>query len=249
MNNYTVPGEGLPAGYTTPSQPYTSQYQSVPSKNEDLEAEKSALRKTLDEWKKKIKLLRMASRATSAVLNVLMFAFMAFVISTFLVTRDDAALGRNIWPQSPKTWPTYMLLAASLVTFVLSVFVLCFYAFCFRRASESWKLVVLTYVIHIGVWVVVATLYRTEKVTNDLWGWSCTDIATELQMKGGSKVDFQKLCKIQSASSIISYIETGLKVAYGIVYFIFYRKVRDVSAKRNLAGTVGEGALGLLNAL
>ncbi|TVY18987.1 hypothetical protein LARI1_G003362 [Lachnellula arida] len=83
-----------------------------------------------------------------------MFAFMAFVIATFYATHHDTALGRFIWPKADaKVWPTIMLLASSLVTFLLLLFVLCF-----KRASESWKLVLVTYVVHIGVWLVVTVL-------------------------------------------------------------------------------------------
>lgn len=194
----SYPPQMQPIAVGQPPQPYNSQYSPVPNNNEKLEAEKTVLSKTIEKWKKRVKTFRMASRALSTALNMVMFAFMAFVIATFYATRHDTALGRSIWPkEDPKVWPTIMLLASSLVTFLLSVFVLCFYCVCYKRASESWKLVVLTYAIHIGVWLVVTTLYRQQKQLNDLWGWSCTDIATELQKKGDSRVNFQKLCKIQ----------------------------------------------------
>lgn len=204
MNNYPAPGHPMQPLATGPPLPYDSQYHPVPHKHEQqLLEEKGILKEAAERWKKRVKQLRMLSRAISTILNAAMFAFMAFVIATFIATRHDEALGRNIWPKVTKTWPTYMLLASSLVTFLMSVVVLCFYCLCFKRASESWKLVVLNYGVHIGVWLVVTTLYRTEKVTNDLWGWSCTQIATDLQQKGHSRVNFQDLCKIQVHSVII----------------------------------------------
>ncbi|TVY24153.1 hypothetical protein LHYA1_G007703 [Lachnellula hyalina] len=236
-----------------PPQPYNAQYSAVPQKLEQpqqLETEKMVLHGQLESLKTKVKTLRMFSRAISTALNMVLFAFMAFVIATFYATRNDTALGRTIWPEvNPKVWPTIMLLASSLITFLMSLSVLCFYCFCFKRASESWKLVVATYVIHIGVWLVVTILYRQQKALNDIWGWSCTQIATKLQDEGHSRVNFQQLCKIQSVSWVLSIIETSLKIVFGIGYFFFYRKVREVSAKRTLANTMGEGAEGLLNAI
>jgi preprotein translocase subunit YajC len=39
-----------------------------------------------------------------------------------------------------------------------------------------------------------------------------------------------------------------LKILFGIFYFLAYRKVREASAKRRLAESLGEGATGLLDA-
>jgi len=39
-----------------------------------------------------------------------------------------------------------------------------------------------------------------------------------------------------------------MKVLFGIFYFLAYRKVREASAKRRLAETMGEGVTGLLDA-
>ncbi|TVY51583.1 hypothetical protein LCER1_G006798 [Lachnellula cervina] len=250
---YPQPAQTMQPMVMGPPQPYNAQYSAVPQKTEQhqqLETERAVLHTQLNSLKTKVKTLRMASRAISTALNMVMFAFMAFVIATFYATRHDTALGRSIWPKvDAKVWPTIMLLASSLITFLMSLFVLCFYCLCFKRASESWKLVVVTYVVHIGVWLVVTTLYRQQKALNDIWGWSCTEIAAKLQNEGHSKVNFQHLCKIQTASWVLSIIETSLKIVFGLGYFFFYRKVREVSAKRSLATSMGEGAEGLLNAV
>jgi hypothetical protein len=134
---------------------------------------------------------------TSAMMNTVMFAFMSFVISVFIATRHDEALGRPIWPRSPETWPTYMLLAASLLTMITSILLLLYYCLFPKHAAESWKVIVLSYTIHILLWLVVTFLYRLEKGISDLWGWSCTDIAKDLQANGDIAVDFSKLCRIQ----------------------------------------------------
>jgi hypothetical protein len=137
------------------------------------------------------------SRGISAMLNMLMFAFMAFVMVVFYTTRDDSALGRKIWPKNGKTWPTILLLAASFLTFLGSLVTLVIFCCCFKRAAESWKLAAFGYAIHIGAWLVVTIIYRYEKALNDLWGWSCSDIAAQLQNEGNASVNFHRLCTIQ----------------------------------------------------
>lgn len=190
-------------GHETAYKPSPVDYTEVPpnAHHEFNNENRGQLKAEIHKWKKRVSLLRAFSRAMSTVLNFVMFAFMAFIIGTFLATRHDQALNRNIWPKDPKTWPSIMLLVSSLVTFLLSIFVLCFYCLCFKRASDSWKLIILTYGIHISVWLTVTFLYRWEKALNDLWGWSCTDIAKELQASGQTKVDFSKLCSIQVSFS------------------------------------------------
>ncbi|KAH8655821.1 hypothetical protein BX600DRAFT_515509 [Xylariales sp. PMI_506] len=231
-------------------QPYTSEYERLYPGQQPEAAGGEKLAKTIKRWKRRISLIRAASRAITALFDSIMFALMSFVIAVFLATRHDEALGRPIWPRDPKTWPTIMLLVASLVTMTASILVALYYCCCFKRAKDSWKVILVTYSIHIGIWIVVTFLYRWEKALNDLWGWSCTDIAAELQSKGNINVDFGKLCALQGASWIISIIKTSFTVLFAIVNFLIYRKLKKTDkAKRYLAQGAGEGAMGILNAV
>lgn len=181
-------------------QPHAVQYQPLTPLTPDLKQGPVAgnrLHEAIKLWKGRVSRVRAISRVISALLDTVMFAFMAFVISVFLATRHDEALGRPIWPRDPKTWPTVMLLVASLATMAASILVALYYCCCFKRAADSWKVIVVSYGIHIALWIVVTFLYRWEKALDDLWGWSCTDIATELQERGHINVDFSKLCVIQ----------------------------------------------------
>jgi hypothetical protein len=145
----------------------------------------------------RIRTIRTLSRAISATLNTLIFAIMAFTISVFLATRLDRVKERNVWPADAKVWPTVMLLVASLVTLVVEVAVLCFYCFCFARAQNSWKLVATSHAAHFGVWLVVTFLYRYEKRLDDVWGWSCSDVAVQLQKDLNGSLNFERLCGLQ----------------------------------------------------
>jgi hypothetical protein len=185
--------------YTTPSLPQPNYEKTMEDRNKYKELGKKLYARH--------KAMALTSRGISAVLNMLMFAFMALVIVIFYSTRDDQALGRGIWPKNGKEWPTILLLAASFLTFVGSVITLVIFCCCFKRAAESWKLAAFGYVIHIVAWVAVTTIYRTEKRLDDLWGWSCSDIATKLQDEGHASVDFNKLCTVQVRSTKPALIE------------------------------------------
>lgn len=179
------------------SKPHPSEYHGIPNKHEDIGLQDKNFFSTVTKWKKRITRIRTISRMLSAILNIIMFAFMSLVVAIFIGTRNHEALGRPIWPRDPKVWPTVLLLVASLVTMLASLATLLYYCCCFKRAADSWKVIVTSYTIHIGVWLVVTFLYRYEKALSDLWGWSCTDVAADLQASGNIGVDFAKLCRIQ----------------------------------------------------
>ena len=145
---------------------------------------------------KQMKRARLIARAVSTCLNIIMFALMIFTITAFISTRHDTALGRPIWPRQPESWQTWMLLAAAGFSLAVAIGMLIFFCCSYERATRSWKLVLMLTTVEIGFWIVITTIYREEKKTSDLWGWSCTAIAKDLQNGGGS-VDFSKLCNLQ----------------------------------------------------
>ena len=148
---------------------------------------------------KQMKRIRLLARTISSVLNIVMFALMVFTITTFISTRHDSALGRSIWPRDPETWQTWLLLGASGFSLVVAVGMLIFFCCNYEKATHSWKLVLLLTGMEIMFWIVITTIYRTEKKRDDLWGWSCTAVAKDLQNGGGS-VDFSKFCNLQVRS-------------------------------------------------
>ncbi|KAF2187540.1 hypothetical protein K469DRAFT_569132 [Zopfia rhizophila CBS 207.26] len=214
----------------------------------DLAEPPSQLQQEITTSKKRIRAVRLLSRASSVIFNSVVFTIMAFVTSVFLSTRTDKVSSRNVWPAEGKTWPTYMLLAASLITLVIEISVLCFYWFSFYRAERSWKLVLVQHVAHFSMWLVVTFLYRYEKRLKDVWGWSCSDIAKTLQKDLNGSVNFEKLCDLQEVSWIFSIIETVAKVLFSIVYFIMYRRTKTVESKLKLADGLGDGVSQLLQA-
>jgi hypothetical protein len=159
--------------YFYPTKPTTPGYNQLPLQPNPYDPSKAPNRshRTIEVMKKRIRLVGKLSRITSVFLNTVMFPIMAFTISVFLSTRHDKINGRNVCPVHSKVWPTIMRLVGSLVTLVIEMFVLCFRSISFKtfkRAQNSWKLVLLTHVAHFIFWLVITFLYRYEKRLNDV---------------------------------------------------------------------------------
>ncbi|MCJ1275447.1 hypothetical protein MMC21_003250, partial [Puttea exsequens] len=152
-------------------------------------------------WKRWLRIGKTVTQALSIIFSTIMFALMVFITAKYQSTKDNLRDGRNAWPKHPKLWPTFMLLAASGITLMLSFATLLAYCCFYDKARRSWKLTVVKYVIHIGAWFVVSFLYRYEKslhnVDNDLWGWTCSKEADALQQAFDGVVDFSGLCSTQ----------------------------------------------------
>jgi TRAP-type uncharacterized transport system fused permease subunit len=71
---------------------------------------------------------------------------------------------------------------------------------------------VFTWVVMVGnlvVWIVAASLYRTEKDKNgksdDLWGWTCSAAARAIQKEFAQEVNFDRFCNVQVSRFWIRY--------------------------------------------
>ena len=152
-------------------------------------------------WKRYLRAIQLLTKSITIIFSTIMFGIMILITTKFYSTKDIFRGGRTAWPKEPKLWPTFMLLAASAVTLLLSLVTLLAYCFNFGRARRSWKLTVVKYAIHIGAWIVVSVIYRYEKslhgVQNDLWGWTCSQEVALLQGEFNGVVDFGALCSVQ----------------------------------------------------
>jgi hypothetical protein len=64
---------------------------------------------------------------------------------------------------------------------------------------------IFTWVVMLGnliVWCVAAALYRSEKATDDLWGWACSDAAKLIQREFADQIDFGESCNVQVSLSL-----------------------------------------------
>lgn len=180
-----------------------------------------------------LRILNLGSRILSSILNITMFAIMAFILVTFISSRHDVALARNIWPKNPKIWPTVLLLVSAALTLSVTIAPLIFQYLCSQRMTRSWKWVAVGYGLQVIAWIIVSTVYRTEKALDDLWGWSCSDVAAKLQGDGHADVAFHELCTVQGASWILSMVETATKLLFALCCF-FLRIGRQTRLIRRL---------------
>ena len=151
--------------------------------------------------KRYLRIGKIISKVITVLFSTVMFAIMLFMVVKYQTTKGEIRGGRTAWPKQPKLWPTFMLLIGAGLTLLLSCVTLLSYCCAFNKARRSWKLTVVKYVVHIGAWLIISTLYRYEKSTqgveNDLWGWSCSTKAAAFQSEFNGVVNFSNLCSVQ----------------------------------------------------
>ena len=168
-----------------------------------METDNSRIRRRrFEKWKRFLRALKSLSQAVSVLVNVLVFSIMLYVNIKYYSTKDLVKDERHAWPShGTKVWPSIMLLVAGGFTLVISILILLQYCISKQRASESWKVTLAAYVVHIGAWFIVSTLYKYEKSlhgnNNDLWGWSCASKANAVQQAFQGTINFNVLCSTQ----------------------------------------------------
>ena len=148
------------------------------------------------------KIAVVCSNVFSGIFSSIMESCMIFVTYKFYKTKDLDTPDRpwGPWPKETKLWPTYMLAASSGVTTILALCLLI--ALCCQAKRKAAFFSILYSVIHVVFWVGISVTYRIAKKKDDLWGWSCSDQAKEIQKQLGSGLlDFERLCTIQVSSS------------------------------------------------
>jgi hypothetical protein len=98
-----------------------------------------------------------------------------------------------------------MLFTVSVISLILNLLIMASYFFSVKFANifstTSTVFSSVTFLGHIVLWAVVAGLYRYGKDThgksNDLWGWTCSNGAAEIQEQFKDVVDFHHFCGIQ----------------------------------------------------
>ena len=121
------------------------------------------------------------------------------------VTSNGKTVTRNAWALETSTWPTYMYFGVASGSLVLNSITLAFYLRGVTHANRAnavataftWA-VILSNVI---VWAVSTAFYKYGKdlhgKPNDLWGWSCSAAAQEIQDIFVKEVNFSRYCTVQ----------------------------------------------------
>jgi len=198
--------------------------------------------------KTRIRRLRLVTRILAFLVSIAVFVPITLTLHKFLTTKDtfrDAPgkdggmVSRTAWAKDTKSWPTYMYFAVAAIALILNAVIIISYL-CGGTKSANKAATISTFfgwVVMIGnlvVWSIAASLYRTEKdkdgKPNDLWGWTCSAAAKEIQDIFKDDVNFDKFCHTQSASFYAGIVQVAVG-ALTIITYLFVirrRKVKKV---------------------
>ena len=169
---------------------------------------------TQDETLKyRIRVLRMVSRAIAVLVSAATLAPLTMTVIKFLQTKDQIITvdgeQRTAWAAGTVSWYTFLYFGVSAVTFILNAVILASYCWGVKKANKAstfasvWSGVIL--VTHVVIWAVAVAIYRYGKVpkdgrSTDLWGWTCSTAADEIQSQVPN-LDYSKYCTAQVSGS------------------------------------------------
>ncbi|KAL9115340.1 MAG: hypothetical protein Q9227_000661 [Pyrenula ochraceoflavens] len=236
-----------------PSQPFPSPgYESLDYNKTDEGENYDRMIAQDSSLKVRIRILRLFARFLSVLLSAYTAATMIQTLHKFYSTRHTlrevstptGPVTRGPWALQTKTWPTYLLLVTSIITFFGSLIVVAFYLKGFKaanRANESVTYVTyVTFATHATVWIATAAAYRAGKTGEDLWGWTCKgQNMVELRESFEGVLDFKKQCNVQGSSWAVSLAEAAAAVLTLLTLVLAYRRL----ALQRRMGTAKEGRM------
>ena len=160
-------------------------------------------------------------------------------------------ISRTAWSLKTKAWPTYMYFAISLFGVIVNLFVLVSYVWGIKAANKVARLgtafTITTLLLDIAVWIMAVVVYRYERERtengkhNDLWGWTCSPAAQNIQKVFASEVPFNRYCNIQTAGWAAGLLEVGVLGTSLIVYALMVRRGQSKKlVRRSTANTMAE---------
>ena len=157
--------------------------------------------------KRQVRIWKLVARILTFVLAIYPLYSQAITLHKFLSTQDIIIDGRNAWAKTTIIWPTILLLSTSGATILVSLLVLASYLFSVKHANKTDKTIgtagfVVEMGAHISVWIATAAAYRLGNTGNDLWGWTCSDKADQIQDQFEAVIDFDNLCNVQVRLSL-----------------------------------------------
>ena len=191
--------------------------------------------------KQQIRRMRFFLRVSTLALAIYSLVTMAYTLKHFIDTRDHVVVIRNIsaggepvvrgpWFKESKTWPTILLMVTSAVSLLLNVVVVVAYFKSVETANTAAaKFMYISYIIaavHVGMWIPTAVAYRAGKTGEDLWGWSCSTKAEQIQTAFLGVVDFKRSCHIQTAAWASAMAEALLVILTFLLRWWEYRRLR-----------------------
>jgi hypothetical protein len=151
-----------------------------------------------------IRILRVISRTLLTILTLAMTVQEGRTVVTYYQTRNDmqmtpdSSTPRGPWAQQTQVWSSLLLFSTSVVTSLLGVLSVFAYAVSTKTSnavsSLQTKFGIAVEAVHVLVWVAVAAAYRLARNGNDLWGWSCSLMADNIQPTFEGVVNFGSVC-------------------------------------------------------
>lgn len=197
--------------------------------------------------KQRIRRLRFYTRGLSLLLSIAAFVPLALTLYKFLSTRNDyrslqtttGNLTRTAWAFNTRAWPTYMYFSIALFSLVVNSAVMISYACGVKAANRTARIgtafTVMVILMDVAVWMAAVIIYKVEKdlLTDnkhtDIWGWTCSAAAREIQAVF-TNVPYDQYCNIQKAGWIAGLLEVGVLSMSAVIFWFVWR--RSVSKEK-----------------
>lgn len=213
-------------GYKT--EPYVHQ---APFATEDHTRAIEELKQKDSVYKRRIRILRFTTRICSTILAGFIIGSLSYSLAKYFLTRNHIIEGDvHPWATPTVLWPTYMLLAIAVVTFMLNIITICTYVCGVKAANRTSSIA--SYIgyaitaVHFAAWAVVTGLFKMANTGSDLWGYSCGSVSDQIQPQVQSFLDFGKLCTVQTGAWYSTIIEA-------VTYFLTFVTILVVLRRRS----------------
>ncbi|KAH7333211.1 hypothetical protein BKA65DRAFT_538908 [Rhexocercosporidium sp. MPI-PUGE-AT-0058] len=187
-------------------------------------------------YKRIIRVLRLISRLVSLILNAFMIGILSFALTKYYLTRNNVIAGnQKAWVTPTTLWPTFMLLGIAAITFFMNLVTLCSYTCGVGAANKSSTATtcveIILLAVHVVSWAVAAGLYRMAETGTDLWGYTCSSRADEIESQVKAYVSFGKLCNLQTGAWYASILQA---IAYLLTFIITLLALKRIFHKKKM---------------
>lgn len=165
--------------------------------------------------KSRIRRLRVVSRVIALLISIGVLIPLLMTLIKFEQTKDvhqtvivnGESIIRTAWAKDSRTWPTYVYFGVAAISTLLNAGTILSYCCSVEKANVgSYVASTFSWIVLVGnlaVWAAAAAVYKKEKEktvggkNTDLWGWTCSGPARQIQKEFAQQVDFNKYCVIQ----------------------------------------------------
>lgn len=133
------------------------------------------------------------------------------------------------------------------ISFIINAIIMLSYCRSIRAANRAatvstwWTWIIFS--THVVIWAVSAGIYRYGKEPvdgkfRDLWGWTCSSMAKELQ-QALTSVDFEKYCTVQSSGWYTGLANAAVGLLGGVITGLEIYRARRKKKIGRMSSRVG----------